>query len=59
MTMAAYAIVERFDVFYDMLRRGLPIFVNVLLDALLLQTVEERLRHRIIPAIASTTHAGL
>ncbi len=57
--MAACTIVERVDVICDMLRRGLPIFVNELLDAFLLQTAEERLRHRVIPAIASTTHAGL
>lgn len=59
MTTAAYAIVERFDVFCDMFRRGLPIFANVLLDAFLLETAEERLGHSVIPAIASTTHAGL
>ena len=42
-----------------MLRRGLPIFVNVLLDAFLLQAAEEGLRHRVIPAIASTTHNAI
>ena len=57
--VAPGSIVERLDVFGDIFGRSVSIVVDVLLDSLLLQTAEEGLRHRVVPAVPSTAHAGL
>ena len=57
--VASGSIVERLDVFGDIFGRSVSIVVDVLLDSLLLQTAEEGLRHRVVPAVPSTAHAGL
>ena len=57
--VAPGSIVERLDVFGDIFGRSVSIVVDVLLDSFLLQTAEEGFRHRVVPAIPSTTHAGL
>ena len=57
--VAPGSIVERLDVFSDIFGRSVSIVVDVLLDSFFLQTAEGGFRHRVIPAIPSTTHAGL
>ena len=51
-------IVERLDVFRDRGVGDRAILVDLFLDVLLLQAAEEGLSDGVIPAIASTTHAG-
>lgn len=58
-TVTARAIVERINVVADFLSCLISVFVNALLDSLFLETAEERLRHRVIPAVAPAAHAGL
>src|SRR5690348_1336122 len=58
MTMSARTIVERRDVVGDVSAGGVAIPVDLLLDSLFLQTAEEGLRYGVVPAIATTTHAG-
>lgn len=57
--MTARAIVERFDVVADLLGCLISVFVDALRDSFVLETAEERLRHRVIPAVAPAAHAGL
>jgi hypothetical protein len=57
--VAPRPIVERFDVFRDIGVCSFAILVDSLLDAFFLQAAEEWLGNRIVPAIASTTHARL
>ena len=57
--VAPGSIVERLDVFGDIFGRNVSIVVDVLLDSLLLQTAEEGLRHRVVPAVPATAHVGL
>ena len=58
-TVAACAIVERLDVIDDVPGCRVAVLVDVFLDSFFLETAEERLRHRVVPAIASSAHAGL
>ena len=58
-TVTARAIVEGFDVFGDFPGRLVSVFIDSFLDSFFLETAEERLRHRVIPAVASAAHAGL
>lgn len=59
MAVASRTIVELFDVFGDVLRSRLSIFVNVLLDPFFLEAAEKRFGNSIVPAISSAAHAGL
>jgi hypothetical protein len=56
--MAAGSLIENIDVIEDTGLGQVPCLVNALANSLLLQAAEEGFRHRIIPAIASTTHGG-
>ena len=58
MAVTSRPIVERFDVVGDVLRSGLSVFVNVLLDPFLLETSEERFSNSIVPTVSAATHAG-
>jgi hypothetical protein len=55
--VATGSIVERFDVVGDLREGQLPILVDLLLDAFLLQAAEERFRNRVVPAVSATAHA--
>lgn len=56
--MAPNLITETLDVIED-LRLGLsPYAANPLLDPLALEVAEERLSHRVVPAVAPTAHAS-
>jgi len=52
-------IVKRLDVVKDIRLGQVTGFVDPLLDAFLLQTAEEGLGYRIVPAVAAAAHAGL
>ena len=58
MLMPTRSIVERIDVICDIGTREFAILVNSFLDAFLLQSAEKRLGDGVVPAVASTTHAG-
>jgi hypothetical protein len=51
-------IVEAFNVLKDFRPGLLPCFVNPLFDFFTLQVTEERFGHCVVPAVASSTHAG-
>lgn len=55
--MASNSVVETLDVIEDVRPGFSPCTVNPLLDLLALQVTEERLSHRVVPAIAATAHA--
>ena len=55
--MASNSIVETLDVIEDVRLGFSPCAVNSLLDLLALQVAEERLSHRVIPAVTATAHA--
>ena len=57
-TVPSGRIVECLYVIRDRGVGDRAILVDLLLDVLLLQAAEEGLSHGVIPAIASTTHAG-
>lgn len=56
--MFARSIVEGLNVVKNLFRCERAVFVDVLLDELLLQTAEKRFRHGIVPTVAFATHAG-
>ena len=56
--MPSGGIVERIDVFSYLGAGDRAILVDLLLDVLLLEAAEKRLSDGVIPAIASTAHAG-
>src|ERR1700693_4632610 len=56
MAVASRLIVERFDVVRDVSDRNFPVLVDSFLDALFLQTAEEGLGHRVVPAIPPPAH---
>ena len=58
MAVPAGAIVKRLDVIEGICLGEITGFVDAPLDPFFLQAAEERLCHRIIPAIAATAHAG-
>ena len=51
-------IVEAFNVLKDFRPGLLPCFINPLFDFFTLQVTEERFSHRVVPAVASSAHAG-
>ena len=59
MAMASRQIVEPFDVLGDVRGRYFPTGVNTPLDPLHLQTAEEGLGDRIVPAVGASAHAWL
>jgi hypothetical protein len=56
--MPSYWTVERIDVFGDCVSSHRPVLVDFLFDDFFPQATEERFGDRVIPAVASTTHAG-
>ena len=56
--MSASSIVERFDVIKDIRFSQITRFVDPLLDVFHLQTAEDGLGHRIVPAVAASAHAN-
>lgn len=57
MTVASGPVVEHFNVIEDIGPGQIPGFIYPLPDAFFFQRTEERLGHRIIPAIATPAHA--
>src|SRR5437868_5622483 len=57
--MAARSIVEAVDVVGDVVHSQRAVLVDVLFHPLLLQATEERLRDRVVPAVAPPAHARL
>jgi hypothetical protein len=58
-TVAASPIVEAIDVVGHIVQGQLAVLVDMLLDPFLLQTAEEGLRDRIVPAVPLPAHARL
>ena len=59
MLMSTFRIVERIDVVRDLVDRHLAVLVDFFPDSFFLQAAEEGLCHRVVPAVATSTHAGL
>src|SRR5262245_45266523 len=59
MAVAARTIVEPIDIVSDILPRQIARLVDLLLNPLLLQAADERLRDGIVPAVAFPTRARL
>lgn len=59
MAVPTSAIIEQFDVIIDLGGGYLASRVDALLDPLLVQATKERFGHCVIPAIATSAHAGL
>ena len=57
MAVASRLIVERFDVVRNIASGNFSVLVDPLLDALLLQTAEERFGDRIVPTVSPPAHA--
>lgn len=58
MAVSAGAIRKGLDVLVDLGRRQCPSSVDTLLDPLLLHAAEKGFGHRVVPAVAPSTHAG-
>src|SRR5690242_6693734 len=58
MAVSPGAIIEGLDVLGDIGRSHRSGYVDALFDPLLLQAAEKGFSHRVVPAIASSTHAG-
>lgn len=59
MPVRSRPIVERLDVVGNVSGCQIPVLVDQLLDALLLEAAEERPGNGIVPTVPSSTHAGL
>ena len=59
MAVTAIPIVKDFDVVKDIRPRQIARLVDAFLDALFLQAAEEGFGHGVVPAIATSAHAGL
>ena len=57
--MTSHAIIENFDIVEHIRFGQVTGFVNPFPNPLLLQAAEERFRYRVIPTVASPTHAGI
>ena len=56
--MAAFRVVEEFDVVEYIAPRFFAIEVNLAPDAFALEQLEEALGHRVVVAVAAPAHAG-
>lgn len=59
MAVTAIPIVKDLDVVKDIRPCQIASLVDAFLDTLLLQAAEEGFGHRVVPAIATSAHAGL
>ncbi|AGN88302.1 hypothetical protein H650_00340 (plasmid) [Enterobacter sp. R4-368] len=57
MAVAPGPVVEHFNVIEDIGPGQIPGFIDALSDPFFFQRTEERLRYRIIPAVATPAHA--
>ncbi len=58
MAVSTGAIIEQLDVLGDLGSGESTSLVDSLLDPLFLQAAKERFGHRVVPAVATSTHAG-
>jgi hypothetical protein len=58
MAVSPCAIIEGLDVLVDLSCREIPGCIDALLDPFLLQAAKERFSHRVVPAVATSAHAG-
>ncbi len=57
MTVAPGPVIEDFNVIEDIGPGQIPGFIDTFSDSFFFQRTEERLGHRIIPAVATSAHA--